>query len=185
MKENISYKIEFIQINRNFHDYKFSIKQFILNIIFCITFQKKNGISILYFVNNLDKALLDIIFICKLMYKKVSLSNCYSNMLASYLICEDFIGNIEDTFYIDKLYKIYENLDVESNVQQIFDVSLKSKDIEIFKKYNLEKYKLVSHNYQFMKQLYYLLFNEKIIDINKILIPIQMNNFLLFIKYIS
>lgn len=185
MKQNISYKIEFIHINRNFYKYKFSVKQFILNIIFCITFQKKHGISILYFINNLDKALLDIILICKLMYKKVSLSNSYSSIMSNYLICEDFIGNIEDTFYIEKLYKIYENINVELNVQQIFDLSFNKKDIKIFEKYNLQKYKLLSDNYQFMKQLYYLLFNEKIININKVLVPIQINNFLLFIKYIS
>lgn len=183
LKKHFTQKLDMIILGKNYYDEDNTIhciKQYILNLIFCITFQKDNGSCILYLKNDIDKPLLDFIYLCNTFYNKITITNSYTANLSNILVCENF--DISKKKYLNILKYLYDNIDSSKYIHQIFDLN---HEIKIFKKYDDMKYKKLSNYYDLLDKFYCLLQNEDDKNkkkIKKFIIPIQIYNLIKWIK---
>ena len=131
----------------------------------------------------LYKPLLDFIYLCRIFYKKISITNSYTSHVSNILVCEEF--DIRKIKYLKILKYIYDNIDSSKYVHQILHLN---HNFENIKKYDYIKYKTLVNYYDLLDKFYYLLKNEnknKNNYINKIIVPIQINNLIKWLNLIK
>lgn len=173
MKNHIP-KLDIIDLLKNFEDSnsKSYIKQFILNVIFCITLQKHDGTAILYGKSNLDKPLIDLLIICKQFYKNVHVIYNIYNSLNNLFIFNNFDETKRSDVHI--LWKLYHNIPDDKYVIQLLDFEYSKTFINEIITYDSKKY---NYAIKFYKHLQNIFKNESYIHI-------QLYNFLQFYKSI-
>ena len=152
-------QIDIIEILKNFEDsYSTSyVKQFILNVIFCITLQKHDGTAILYGKSILDKPLIDLLIICKQFYKHVYIQNNFEQYEQNHFILKNFDETKRDNVSI--LWKLYDTINDNKYVTQLLDFKYSTTFINKIITYDSKKY---IYAYKFYSSFFINLLLKKI-----------------------